>query len=68
MCIVVLLAFVRVLDSLELELQTVVSCHVGAGNWTPLALEEQPVLLIDEPSPLSTCVHIQDNMFISGFV
>ena len=23
---------VRVLDSLGLELQTVVSCHVGAGN------------------------------------
>jgi hypothetical protein len=25
---------VPVLDSLELELQTAVSCHVGAGNWT----------------------------------
>jgi hypothetical protein len=25
--------YVKVSDPLELELQTVVSCHVGAGNW-----------------------------------
>jgi hypothetical protein len=25
---------VSVSDPLELELQTVVSCHMGAGNWT----------------------------------
>jgi len=35
---------VRVWDPLELELQTVVSCHVGAGPR-----EEQPVLLTVEP-------------------
>jgi hypothetical protein len=33
---------VKVLDSLELVLQTIVSCHVGA-------LEEQSVLPITEP-------------------
>jgi hypothetical protein len=38
---------VRVLDSLKQELQTVVSFHMGAGNWT---LEEQRVLLTIEPS------------------
>ena len=27
---------VRVSDPLGLELQTVVSCHVGAGNWIPV--------------------------------
>jgi hypothetical protein len=26
--------FARVSDPMELELQSVVSCHVGAGNWT----------------------------------
>ena len=35
---------VRMLDRLELELQTDVSSHVGP-------LEEQPVLLSAEPSP-----------------
>ena len=40
---------VRVPDSLELELQTVVSCHVGAGNRTnPGPLEEQSVPLTTE--------------------
>jgi hypothetical protein len=35
---------------LGLELQAVVSCHVGAGNRTPfLELEEQPVLLTTVP-------------------
>jgi hypothetical protein len=37
-----------VLDALELELQTVVSLPVDAGNPSPL--EEQPVLLTAEPS------------------
>jgi hypothetical protein len=27
---------VRIPDTLELNLQTVVSCHVDAGNWNPL--------------------------------
>ena len=36
----------RLLDPLELELQTVVSCHLGAGN--PGSLEEQTVLLTTE--------------------
>jgi hypothetical protein len=35
----------RVLDCLKLELQMVVSHHVGAGNWTPGLLQEQPALL-----------------------
>jgi hypothetical protein len=39
----------RIVGPLELELQVVVSCHVGARNWTRL-LEEQPVILTAEPS------------------
>ena len=42
---------VRVLDQLELELQTVVSCHMSY----PGPLEEQPVLLIAEPSLQPLC-------------
>lgn len=38
-------ACVGVSDPLGLELQTLVSCHVGAGF-----LEEKPVLLTTEPS------------------
>jgi hypothetical protein len=41
---------VRVSDPLELELQTVASCHMDAGNWTLGPLEEQPVLLTAELS------------------
>ena len=41
---------VRMLDPLELELQTGVSCHVGAGNWTWILWQEKPVLLTAEPS------------------
>lgn len=41
---------VRVSDSLELRLQTVVSHPVGTENWTLGFLEEQPVLLTTEPS------------------
>ena len=37
---------VRMLEPLELELQTVMSCQVGA----PGPLEEQPGLLATEPS------------------
>lgn len=33
------------LDSLELEFQRVVNCHVGAEMGTQVCLEEQPVLL-----------------------
>jgi hypothetical protein len=29
-------AYVRVLETLELELKTVVSCHMGAGNRTQI--------------------------------
>jgi hypothetical protein len=47
--------WVRVLDPLELELQTVASCHVGAGTWTPdRPLEEQLVLIFAEPFLQST--------------
>jgi hypothetical protein len=31
-CFACMYVCVRVLDTLELDLQTVVSCHVGAGN------------------------------------
>ena len=43
----------RVLDPLELELQTVMSCHVGVGAMWELnlgSLKEQPILLTSEPS------------------
>jgi hypothetical protein len=35
-------------EPLDLELQMVVSCHVGAGNLTPDALQEQQFLLTTE--------------------
>lgn len=38
----------RVLSPLELELQMIMSCSVGAGNC-PGPLREQPVLLTTEP-------------------
>lgn len=42
---------VRVLESLEVDLETVVSCYVCAGYWTRQnPLEEQPMLLNAEPS------------------
>jgi hypothetical protein len=37
-------------DQLELELQTVESCHVGAGNQTPLCKSSQCVLFTSQPS------------------
>jgi hypothetical protein len=41
----------KVLDPLELKLQTVVSCHVGGcWEWNLGPLEEQPVLFTAEPS------------------
>ena len=39
----------RALDPLELELQTVVNCHMGAGNQILIPLKEQPLLLTWEP-------------------
>lgn len=33
-CLACIYVCVRVTDSLELELQTTVRCHEGAGNWT----------------------------------
>lgn len=39
---------VRVSDLPELELQAVMSCHVGTENWDPP--KEQPMLLTNEPS------------------
>jgi hypothetical protein len=39
----------RVSDLLELELEIVASCHVGAGNQTWALQEEQAVLLTGEP-------------------
>ena len=41
----------KLLIPLELELQTVVICHVDAGKWDLDPLEEQPVLLTAEPAP-----------------
>jgi hypothetical protein len=40
---------VRMSDTLELELQSIVSCHVGDWELNPGPLEEQPVLLTPEP-------------------
>lgn len=40
---------VRVSQALELELQTVVSCHLGCWELGPGPLEEQLMLLITEP-------------------
>ena len=42
-------------DPLELELQTVVSCHVGAGNQTLVLLQGQvllPTALCLQPLPM----------------
>ena len=39
----------KVSNPLGQELQTGVSCHVGAGKWTWHSLEEQPVSLTTEP-------------------
>ena len=41
----------RVSEPLELELQMVVTSHVGAGNLNPGPLEEQTVLLTTKPTP-----------------
>lgn len=38
------------LDALELESQTVVRYHIGAGNVTPGPVEGQSMLLIAVPS------------------
>lgn len=38
----------KVSDSPEVEL--VMSCHVGAGEWSSGPLDEQPVLLTTGPS------------------
>jgi hypothetical protein len=40
----------RVLGSLKQELQTLVSCHVGTGNWTCVLWKSSQWLLIIEPS------------------
>lgn len=39
---------VRMSYPLELKLQTVVRCHVDAGELNPSSLEEQPVLFTSE--------------------
>lgn len=55
-CFACIYISVRVLDPLELELWTIVSCHVETGIepqvfWKNLGLlEEQPVFLTPEPS------------------
>lgn len=41
-------------ESLEVDLQTLVSCHVGVGNQTWL-LENNPVLLTSEYLSSSFC-------------
>ena len=46
-CFACMYVCVRVLDPLELEIQTVVSCHVGARELNPGSLEEQPVRALD---------------------
>lgn len=40
----------RVSYPLQLELQVVVSGHVGTGIWTQVYLEEKQVLLIAQPT------------------
>ena len=45
---------VKVSDPLELELQTVVSCHVGYWELNPYPLEEQSMQLTTEPSSLQS--------------
>jgi hypothetical protein len=45
----------RTLDPLGLELQTVVKCHVDAGDQTKL-LEKWPMLLTTEPSLLPSAL------------
>jgi hypothetical protein len=47
-CFASVYIYVSMSAALEMELQTVVSCH--------LPLEEQPVLLITEPSPHSRII------------
>jgi hypothetical protein len=42
----------RALDLLELELQTVVSCRVSPGNWTPVLSKDLWMFLTTEPSLL----------------
>lgn len=41
------------LDHLELDLQVVVSCRVGAGIQTQVLWKMQPVLFTSRPFPLS---------------
>jgi hypothetical protein len=45
-CFSCIYACAKILDPLELKLQAVVNCHMGAGNRT---LEEQPVLFTTKP-------------------
>jgi hypothetical protein len=45
----------KCVESLEPEIQTVVSHHVGAGNRIPCPLEEQSVILTFKLSLQSHC-------------
>lgn len=42
----------RASDLLELELEMVLSCQIGAGNWTRDSLQEKEVLLTAEPQDI----------------
>lgn len=39
----------RALGPYELELKTVVSSHVGPGNWPEVSLEEEEMFFTTEP-------------------
>jgi hypothetical protein len=49
---------------LELELQTVVSCHVGCWESNKGPLGEQPVLLTSEPSLQFSALFLKTLLFI----
>ena len=49
-CFACIYVYGRVSGPLELELQTVVSCHCGSWELNLSPLEEQPVLLVTEKS------------------
>lgn len=59
LCFAHIYVCVRVPDSLERKLQTVVICRMGAGIQTRVLeldpLAEQPVLLSTEPPPQPLC-------------
>ena len=61
-CFASMYVCVKMLDPLELELQAVVNCHVGAGYTNRGPLEEQPAFLTTEPSlqPIQTNTFLKE--------